>query len=78
MNTSNAPLTRIAGRIGCCGLFSDCGAVIETAKGGTAHGGSALTERSRKVLAAYRRLDAEMQPAAEVHGAALLRLAGQE
>lgn len=54
------------------------GAVIETAKGGTAHGGSVLTERGRQVLAAYRRLDAEMQRAAELHAAALLDLAGQE
>jgi molybdate transport system regulatory protein len=54
------------------------GAVVETAKGGTAHGGSVLTRRGREVLDAYRQLDAEMHQAAETHAAALLRLAGRE
>ncbi|MCL6251589.1 LysR family transcriptional regulator [Altererythrobacter sp. KTW20L] len=54
------------------------GAVVETAKGGPAHGGSVLTRRGREVLDAYRRLDAEMHHAAETHAAALLRLAGRE
>lgn len=54
------------------------GAVVETAKGGPAHGGSVLTPRGRQVLEAYRQLEAEMHGAAESHAAALLRLARQE
>ena len=49
--------------------------VVETAKGGSAHGGSVLTVRGREVLAAWRALDEEMHRASEHHAAALLQLA---
>jgi len=51
------------------------GPVVETAKGGPAHGGSVLTARGREVLDAWRALDGELHRASERHAVTLLKLA---
>jgi len=48
--------------------------LVETAKGGTAHGGSRLSARGHEVLTAYRELESALDAASDEHAAVLLRL----
>ena len=48
--------------------------LVETAKGGTSHGGSRLSPHGQEVLTAYRQLESALNAASAEHAAALMRL----